>query len=185
MKRRKLAAVEVTNEVTSDKSQPAKNRSNQKKRQTHFIMQPKGGVGKSLVAIYIAQYLRDNGFDMKALDTDTSDHTFTLYRDLKVKRIPLLDKHLNLDVEKFDALLGMLFTEEGCLVIDNGSSSIVQRKSYMIQMDALQLLKNAGVEVFMHNIMVGDDSMDDMIITFNEFSIENRSLLCDEYRVQC
>jgi hypothetical protein len=169
MKMNKLASVEATNEVASNKSQPAKNIANQKKRQAHFIMQPKGGVGKSLVAILVAQYLRDNGFDMKGMDTDTSNHTFTLYRDLKVKHIPLLDKHLNLDVQKFDSLLATLLTEEGCFVIDNGSNSIMQLKSYLIQMDALQLLKDAGVEVFMHNIIVGDDSMNDMIITFDEF----------------
>lgn len=165
----KLASVEVTNEIASDKSQSAKHRANFKKRQAHFIMQPKGGVGKSLVAILVAQYLRDNGFNMKGMDTDTSNHTFTLYRDLNVKHIPLLDKKLNLDVQKFDAMLGTLLTEEGCFVIDNGSNSVVQLKSYMIQMDAFTLLKEAGVEVFMHSIIVGDDSMPDMILTFDEF----------------
>ena len=69
-------------------------------------MQPKGGVGKSLVAILIAQYLRSKEFDLKCMDTDTSNQTFTLYKDLNVQHINALDKHLNIDVQKFDAMLG-------------------------------------------------------------------------------
>jgi len=44
----------------------------------HFILQGKGGVGKSLIAALLAQYLHGRGLEVYCFDTDPINAT--LYR---------------------------------------------------------------------------------------------------------
>ena len=46
----------------------------------HLTLQGKGGVGKSLVATVLAQYLREKGKDVRCIDTDPVNRTFAQYR---------------------------------------------------------------------------------------------------------
>jgi CO dehydrogenase nickel-insertion accessory protein CooC1 len=45
-------------------------------------LQGKGGVGKSLVAAILSQYLASRGQDVHGIDTDPVNHTLSEYRDL-------------------------------------------------------------------------------------------------------
>ena len=57
----------------------------------HFILQPKGGVGKSYVASILAQYLLDKGINVEGFDLDPSNPTFSEYATLPVSRFNLLE----------------------------------------------------------------------------------------------
>ena len=45
----------------------------------HLTLQGKGGVGKSLVAAVLAQYLKSAGRDVRCIDTDPVNRTFAQY----------------------------------------------------------------------------------------------------------
>ena len=45
----------------------------------HYILQGKGGVGKSLIAALMMQYQEDNGMPAIAVDTDPVNASFTAY----------------------------------------------------------------------------------------------------------
>ena len=56
----------------------------------HFSLQGKGGVGKSLVASILAQYLSHKHFDLKCYDTDPVNQTFHSYIGLNVSHLVLM-----------------------------------------------------------------------------------------------
>src|SRR5687768_8770781 len=67
-------------------------RSEQEMNQAHFILQAKGGVGKSLAASVIAQFLRGRGESVEVVDTDPSNATLFGYKALNVQRLDLMEE---------------------------------------------------------------------------------------------
>ena len=54
-------------------------------KEVHFVVQSKGGVGKSFVAMLLAQYLQDRSDDkLYCFDTDPDNQTFAGYQALKI-----------------------------------------------------------------------------------------------------
>ena len=58
-------------------------------RQIHLILQGKGGVGKSLSASILCQYLLAQGKELLAIDTDPVNQTLTGYKALPVQKLEL------------------------------------------------------------------------------------------------
>ena len=54
-----------------------------------LTLQGKGGVGKSLVASVLAQYLWEKGKEVRCIDTDPVNRTFAQYRALSADRLNL------------------------------------------------------------------------------------------------
>ena len=50
----------------------------------HFVMQSKGGAGKSVVSVMLAQYLKAFNKDLILIDTDPSNKTLGEYKQLDV-----------------------------------------------------------------------------------------------------
>ena len=66
----------------------------------HLTLQGKGGVGKSLVAAVLAQYLKSAGRDVRCIDTDPVNRTFAQYAALNADRLQLRDEHNRIDQRK-------------------------------------------------------------------------------------
>ncbi len=128
----------------------------------HFILQGKGGVGKSLVAALLCQYLRQHGLPLSAVDTDPVNATFTGYKELEVKRLNIMEGD-DIDQRRFDKLMEIIFQqpENGHVVIDNGASSFVPLCSYLKENDALNLLRNEGHQILLHTIFTGGQAIGD------------------------
>ena len=56
----------------------------------HLSLQGKGGVGKSLTASILAQYLISRGMAVRCVDTDPVNRTLTQYKRLDVQPLKLL-----------------------------------------------------------------------------------------------
>ena len=70
----------------------------------HFVLQGKGGVGKSFVASILGQYFRERNKNVNCVDTDPVNQTFAQYRDLDVQRLDLLMDGA-VDQRAFDGLV--------------------------------------------------------------------------------
>lgn len=130
----------------------------------HCILQGKGGVGKSLVAALMAQYLNaDNGASSNVFcaDTDPVNDTFARYDAFGAKRIKILNANKNIDSRVFDGLIENLLEHEGDAVIDNGSSTFVPLSAYLVENNVIELLQNAGKTVYIHTVLTGGQAMDD------------------------
>lgn len=134
----------------------------------HIILQGKGGVGKSLVAALLAQYLEGkNEMGLFLADTDPVNDTFARYSAFDAERVEILNADKNIDARVFDGLIEKLLEHEGDAVIDSGSSTFVPLSAYMLENNVIGLLQEAGKKVFIHTILTGGQSVDDTMIGLN------------------
>ena len=134
----------------------------------HIILQGKGGVGKSLVAALLAQYLEGKSEgELFCADTDPVNDTFAKYSAFNAERVKILNADKNIDSRVFDGLIEKLLVHEGDAVIDNGASTFLPLSAYMLENNVIGLLQEAGKQVFIHTVLTGGQSIDDTMIGLN------------------
>mgnify|MGYP000938499947 CR=1 FL=1 len=133
-------------------------------RTVHFVMQSKGGVGKSFAAWLLSQYLLDKyGNEFATFDTDTSNRTLSQFKALPVRELQLSPDNMDIDPRRFDTMMEQLLTEDKEFVIDTGSNTFNQLWKYMVENDAMRMLEDHGKRVLLHSIVVGDQSLVDTL----------------------
>lgn len=135
----------------------------------HFILQGKGGIGKSFVSALLAQYVKSKAGSLKAFDTDQVNTTFAYYKALDVEAINLMDDN-EIDPKGFDIMIEKLITEDGPFVVDNGANTFSPLLSYMVESDIFSLLRDSGKKVYVHTIVGGGDAMADTANGFNSIA---------------
>ena len=144
----------------------------------HLSLQGKGGVGKSLVASIVAQYYGYRGAEVQCIDTDPVNQTLSQYRALKAQHLKLLTKG-NVDQRGFDQLMERLLTEEGVFVVDSGASTFIPLWSYILENKVLELLLNAGRQLYVHTVITGGQALADTLKGFGSLaeSTSQRNLI--------
>jgi hypothetical protein len=133
----------------------------------HFILQGKGGIGKTLVSTILAQWLAQHDVQpLRCYDTDQENPTFSRYRALQVKHVPVMTDTRTIDPKRFDALMIDLLEEDGNCVIDNGANSFSPLMAYLIENDCFALLAESGRKVYIHTIVGGGDTLHDTATGF-------------------
>lgn len=130
----------------------------------HCILQGKGGVGKSMVAAMLAQYLRAREVDVHCFDTDPINATLAGYAELGAEAIEIMDGS-DIDPRRFDALMERLLDlpPEAHAVVDNGASSFVPLGSYLLDTQAITLLEDEGHAVMLHTVVTGGQAILDTL----------------------
>lgn len=126
----------------------------------HFILQGKGGVGKSLAASVLCQYLIENGRDVRAFDTDPVNQTLTGYKDLPVKELQLM-RGDDIDRRQFDQLIEEIMAAPGDVVVDNGAATFVPLSVYLKENQIIDFLEESGMRVLIHTVITGGQGMKD------------------------
>ena len=141
----------------------------------HFTLQGKGGVGKSLVSSLLAQYFMSNeGSNVKCIDTDPVNQTLVSYKALNATYIKLMEGS-KIDERNFDTLMEQLLSEDGVFIVDNGSSSFVPLSNYLIENDAINMLLQAGREVYIHCVITGGQALIDTLVGFKSLAQQTQS----------
>jgi type IV secretion system protein VirB10 len=110
----------------------------------HLSLQGKGGVGKSLVASFLAQYLLQKEKPVRCIDTDPVNKTLSQYRGLQTEQLKLL-REGGIDQRAFDGLMQQLLTSDGeVFVVDNGAS--IRTSTSPIQNPVLNLGGRPGAD---------------------------------------
>lgn len=134
----------------------------------HFVLQGKGGVGKSFVATLLYQYLSINN-QVVGFDTDPVNASFAQYKSLEVQTVPILTDDNNIDTSRFDSLIELVLDDnQHVAVVDNGAATFVPLMSYMYETDAISMLVSMGVKVFFHVPLVGGKAKADTIKGLND-----------------
>lgn len=137
----------------------------------HLTLQGKGGVGKSLVASIIAQYLQDRGKEVSCIDTDPVNRTFAQYGALAADRLNLRDEHNRIEQRAFDSLMERFLTEEATtFVVDNGASTFLPLWHYLLENNALDYLRQNGRRVYVHTVITGGQALLDTLNGFHELA---------------
>ncbi len=131
-------------------------------QQVHLTLQGKGGVGKSLVASLLVQYLQSKGKSVIAIDTDPVNATLSGYQAFKTQRLELMDGG-TLNERNFDRLIEQIIIDDSNFVIDNGAASFLPLSYYLTENDALNLINNNGKQVFIHTLITGGQAMRDTL----------------------
>ena len=130
----------------------------------HFLMQGKGGVGKSLVASLLFQYMKLHEKPVFGCDTDPVKNTFGGYKEFGVTTLPLMLGD-DVDIRKFDVLIDNIcgLAEADHIVVDNGASSFIPLCSYAKESGALDVLVNQKHTVILHSVVTGGLAMQDTL----------------------
>ncbi len=120
----------------------------------HFILNSKGGVGKSFIAFLLGQFYRQRELPVLLFDADATTSTFSSFAALVVTRIELM-RGTQIDERRFDEILEKVLTEEAHAVIDTGTSSYVALSNYLIENDVHRQIAAMGKAVVVHAIIVG------------------------------
>ena len=132
----------------------------------HLILQGKGGVGKSLIAVLVAQYFQNIGGKVICADTDPVNATFAQYLSLDVAHIDI-SKNGNVIQSKFDPLIEMITKTEADFVIDNGAATFLPLTKYLSENDIFQIMSEHGKKVFIHSVLTAGQAKTD---TYNGFA---------------
>lgn len=135
-------------------SAPAATGSKGLPRSAHFVLQGKGGVGKSFVASLIAQYLADQGRLQGCFDTDPVNGSLQTIPALAAEPVELLTKNA-LNVKSVDHLIQSIVAAERDVVVDNGAASFLVLSRYLVENDIASVLREHGVAMVVHTVVTG------------------------------
>lgn len=134
----------------------------------HFVLQGKGGVGKSMCAFFLVQFLRRHGREVVAFDADPVNATlyaFASSAGYPIERVNLLDEADMLEPRRFDPLIDRLskLSERTHAVVDNGSSSFLAAMGYLRESGVFDLLRENGHTVYAHTVITGGQAARDTL----------------------
>ncbi len=138
----------------------------------HFILQGKGGVGKSMIASILYQAIQELGFEVIGYDTDPVNATLAGFKEFNIKSLKLLSPDGNIDARKFDDLLEDLAEapEHMHIIVDNGASSFIALGSYIKENDMLETLEELGHTVYFHTVITGGQAIVDTVSGFKSLA---------------
>lgn len=122
------------------------------------MLQGKGGVGKTIVASILAQYLEG----VSCFDTDPVNSSFAGIKALGARVVPILKGRM-LNVEALDGLLNEVVTGTGDSVVDSGAASFVPLSDYLLKSEIPTLAVEAGCTLMAHVVLTGGASKPDTL----------------------
>jgi hypothetical protein len=133
----------------------------------HFVLQGKGGIGKTYVSTILAQWLQaKDDAPLRCYDTDQENTTFSRYKALNVQHVPVMTEARTIDPKRFDALMIDILERDGNCVVDNGANTFSPLMAYLIENDCFNLLEESGRKVYIHTIVGGGDTLHDTAMGF-------------------
>ena len=149
------------------------------RKQVHIILQGKGGVGKSVIATLLAQYLKAKG-DLICIDTDPINPTFSKFTGLNVEHLNLLSSPNRINERIFDELIEQILSSDKNFVIDNGAGGFLAISNYIILNDAIDIL-SSSFDIFVHTPITGgqafDETVNGLIGIANQFDEKTKIIL--------
>jgi len=137
----------------------------------HSIMQGKGGVGKSVIAALIAQYLIALGRKPLCIDTDPVNATFHGYKALNVHRLEILEGN-EINPRRFDDLVDLVAGSHEDIIIDNGASTFVPLAHYLITNDIPAMFKDMHRKLVIHTVITGGQALRDTVSGFSQMAAQ-------------
>lgn len=135
----------------------------------HCVLNNKGGIGKTIVAMELVQYLRESRrIGVQAIDLDPMNHTLSEYAGLGARSVDLLERdHAAFNGDGIDGLAGEALTMDSSFVIDNGSAGFVRFTEYLVATDFAGLLAERSKGLVIHVVIAGGDMTAQCILGLN------------------
>lgn len=134
-------------------------------QQIHFVLQGKGGVGKSYVASLITQYLLSKNQPVLPIDTDPVNATLAGYEVFNARRLTLLSDGKIIE-RKFDELMEIIAHTDMNIVIDSGASTFIPLAYYLKENNAINMILGWDKKILVHTIITGGQAFLDTVNGF-------------------
>ena len=132
----------------------------------HLILQGKGGVGKSVVASWLAEFLMKRGQRVRCIDGDPVNRSFGEYKAFSAEKLDLLNADGVLDRTRYDGLVERFLAEDAVFVLDSGATAFLPFWSYLVESDLIGMLRAAGRTVYVHVPIGGGEMLNDTLLGF-------------------
>jgi len=145
----------------------------------HFVLQGKGGVGKSVVASWLAEFLSSHGQKVCAIDADPINRSLGQYKGLKPELLDLVNADGLVERNRFDALVDRFATGDGAFIVDAGATAFLPLWTYILETELMRVLRETGRTVYVHVPISGGEMLNDTLLGFKTLaeSATERSLI--------
>jgi cellulose biosynthesis protein BcsQ len=123
----------------------------------HLVLQGKGGVGKTVVAGWLSEFLISRGQRVQCIDGDPVNRSLAQYKALPVEKLDLVNQDGVVVRSCYDALIDRFLKEEAVFVLDSGATAFLPFWSYIVESDIMAVLREAGRRVYVHTPISGLD----------------------------
>jgi len=146
----------------------------------------KGGIGKTTISAYLAEYFEENNRDVIVIDTDPENKTFLSYGWKNGLPINLKDENDDISKSGFDDMLEIILNnKDKDIIIDNGAGSFNALINYFPENEILALFEDENIEHTIVGIVAGGGNAVDSLNGLNtilggfdsDFIVFNNELL--------
>ncbi len=127
-------------------------------KKLHFVLQGKGGVGKTVVALLLSQYVEEKSEPVICVDTDPVNASLSSLSSMNPERVSIFAGK-KVDTHSLDLFTEKLLTDDAHFVVDNGASSFVPVSKYLIENDVAAMMVDAGRQPVVHTVVTGGPGM--------------------------
>jgi hypothetical protein len=132
----------------------------------HFILQGKGGIGKSVVASWLAEFLIQRGQPVRCIDGDPVNRSLSQHKALPAEKLDLVNQDGILQRTRYDSIIERFATDDAVFVVDNGATVFLPLWTYIVETDMFSVLRQAGRQVYVHVPISGGEMLNDTLLGF-------------------
>jgi hypothetical protein len=132
----------------------------------HLILQGKGGVGKSIVASWLAEFLVSRGQPVRCFDGDPVNRSLCKFKALNAEKLDLLNDEGVVQRARYDALIQRFLTEDAVFLVDSGATAFLPFWTFIVESDVFGTLRAAGRRVYIHIPISGGEMLNDTLLGF-------------------
>jgi hypothetical protein len=133
----------------------------------HFVMQSKGGAGKTHTAVLMAQYLLNKEHPIICMDTDPKNQSFKAHNALKAGYVAISENKTILQ-QKFDDAFERIYSAKGCFLVDTGSATFDPLLKYFKSNEILKAFNDSGKNIYIHCVINGGGGYQETLNSLNE-----------------
>jgi shikimate kinase len=133
----------------------------------HLVLNGKGGVGKSVVATWLAEFLVSHGRSVRCIDGDPVNRSFSQYKALGAEKLDLVNEDGLIQRARYDALIERFATTSGVFVVDSGATAFLPFWGYIVESQVVRVLREAGRTVYLHVPITGGETLSDTLLGFS------------------
>jgi hypothetical protein len=131
-----------------------------------LVIQGKGGVGKIVVAGWLAEFLISRGQPVQCVDGDPVNRSLAQYKALPVEKLDLVNQDGVVMRSRYDRLIDRFLNEQAVFVVDTGATAFLPFWTYIVESDITAMLRQAGRRVYVHIPISGGEMLNDTLLGF-------------------
>jgi hypothetical protein len=131
-------------------------------RKLHFVLQGKGGVGKTFVSLLLAQAIAGKGEPVICVDTDPVNASLSSLSTMDPERVSIFQGK-KVDTKALDLFVERLLRDDAHFVVDNGAASFVPVSQYLLENDVVGMMVEDGRQPVIHTVITGGPAMLDTV----------------------